>query len=195
MSLAGIDAALFAALLPTQHDGTPSASRPFALVARHTGAWTREALGHVVGQYPAALLRANGASYVRSPETILGDGDARAPEGWSVLVALEEPRAADEALQGADGVPGLLVLIDVVLGVLNGLAVAGAETQARAAGWRWVPELARYGVLTAAELVFTVERIAPSVTPTLVGEPWEDADGELGPPGAPPTLFHTDLDD
>lgn len=196
MSLAGIDSALFAALAATGHAGTFSAEQPFSLVARHTGPWTREALQHVCAQYPAALLRANGASYsAAAPMTILGETEMRAPEGWSVLVALEDPRSADDATQGADGVPGLLTLIDRVLAVLNELPVPGAQTSARAVGWRWVPELARGGVLTAAEILFTVERTPPAVTSALVGEPWEDADGDLGPPGAPRTAFHTDLDD
>lgn len=195
MSLATIDAALFTALSAAEHAGTLSADRPFALVARHTGPWTREALSHVVGQYPAALLRANGASYAAGPVTILGASESRAPEGWSVLVAIEEPRSADDATQGADGVPGLLTLIDRALAALNGLEVAGAETFSRATGWRWVPELARGGVLTAAEVLFTVERTPPSVTAALAGVPWEDADGGLGPPGAPQTPFHTDLDE
>lgn len=196
MSLASIDSALFTALAATGHAGTLSADRPFALVARHTGPWTREALQHVCGQYPAALLRANGASYAPStPGTILGETEMRAPEGWSVLVALEDPRSADDATQGADGVPGLLTLIDRVLGVLNDLPIATAQTAARAMGWRWVPELARGAVVTAAEVIFVVERVPPAATVALLGEPWERADGDLGPPDAPRTAFHTDLDD
>lgn len=196
MSLASIDAALFAALSATVVTGARSAERPFSLVARHTGPWTQEALAHVVGQYPAALLRANGASYsLLGPVTILGESESRAPEGWSVLVALEEPRSADDAVQGTVAAPGLLTLVDRVLAVLNGLPIGDAETTARASGWRWVPELARGGVLTAAEILFVVERTPPAVTAALVGEPWERADGDFGPPGAPRTAFHTDLDD
>lgn len=192
MSLAAIDAAIFAALTALGHAGTPSTGRPFSLVARHTGGWTRDTIQHVAGQYPVALLRANGANYTLGADTLLGDLEARAPEAWSVLVALEDPRGADEATQGADGVPGLLTLIDLVLGAVNALP-CGAERNARAAGWRWVPELAREGVLSAAEVLFIVDRIPPSVTLAAPGEPLEEIDGVLGPPGAIDNPAHIEL--
>lgn len=193
MSLAGIDATLFQALAGLAHAGEASDAHPFALVARHTGTWAREALHHVAGQYPVCLLRANGAAYSLAADTLLGDVESRAPEGWSVLVAVEEPRDATAALQGAADVPGLLTLIDLVLGAVNGLAVDGAERNARAAGWRWVPELVRDGVVTAAEVLFVVDRIPPSVAALPQGEPFEGADGDTHVPGGLGVPMHVDL--
>lgn len=197
MSLATIDAALLAALAVLGHTGTASDAQPFALVARHTGPWTREALQHVVGQYPACLLRPNGAAYGLSGDTILGDGEVRAPEGWSVLVALEDPRSADDALQGVSGAPGLLTLIDLALSRVNLLPVAGTDVEryARASGWRWVPELVRDGTVTAAEILLVVDRIPPSVAQLAPGEPFERADGETHVPDGPAVPMHVALDD
>ena len=122
MSLAALDAALFASLSATQWitaTGSTVAT-PFALVGRYAGELSVLGIRETCAQYPAALLRYDGGASMRTVDAVEGVDDT-GTEAWTVFVAVEEPREIDDAIAATDAqVPGALALIDAVLLALNG---------------------------------------------------------------------------
>lgn len=126
VTLAAIDAAIFAALAALQHSGTPDTAHPFAYVGRFAGNVEGRSIREVCAQYPAALLRFDRAPATRTVNAVEGVED-RATAVWTVLTALEEPREIDDAIAATDPlVPGALALVDAVTGAVNGLVIDGA---------------------------------------------------------------------
>lgn len=126
-TLADIDQALFVALsaLQTAVPTGPTTAAPFALVARWAGDLTEDAIGEACGQYPCALLCWDGEQSARDIDTQGPDSEDVGHAAWSVIVALEDPRGIDDAIQGATGVPGALTLVGQAIGACNALFVAG----------------------------------------------------------------------
>jgi hypothetical protein len=170
-TLVTAEGALFAALsaLLTDQPTGPTDARPFACVGRYSGPVDPEqGLGEVAAQWPCALLRWNGEAATREVDTELAGVQDRAAIGFDVLVGLEDPRAIDDAIAGAAGVPGLLALSDAVIAACNGLALdlatPASETlrlrRARYTGARneWI----RRGVVYVMAVGFEVLRAAPT---------------------------------
>jgi len=152
MSLATIDSAILTALAGAVAVPATS-SAPFALAGRYAGPVTREGLSRVCGgQFPSALLRFDGEQPQRIVNTLAGVED-RGIAIWSIIVALEEPRAIDDAInQSAAGAAGILQCLDVAIGAVNGLIVTPAGTTWRDRPLRAaaaVPELVDEGVCYA----------------------------------------------
>jgi hypothetical protein len=149
-TLASIDTALLAALAACV--ATPqTAPAPFALVARYAGPVTREGLSRVCGgQYPAALLRFDGEVPTRIVNTLLAGIEDRGIAAWSVIVVSEEPREIDDAINAsAVGAPGILQLLDIAMGAVNGLLIDGLWNQRPARVSSTTPELVEAGVVYA----------------------------------------------
>ena len=152
MSLAVIDSAILTALA-AKVAVPATATAPFALAGRYAGPVTREGLSRVCGgQFPAVLLRFDGEQPQRIVN-VLADVSDRGAATWSVIVALEDPRAIDDAMnQSAVGAAGILQLLDVALGAVNGLIVTPPGTTWRDRPLRAsaaVPELVDEGVCYA----------------------------------------------
>ena len=132
-TLASIDTALYGAVsaLGCPVNGIVSDAQPFALVARHAGPLTVDTLQHVGPQYPCALVAFDAESATRAVDSVGGESDDRAVGEWVVYVATEDPRAVDDAVQGAAGVPGALALVGQVIAVANGLVVDGTYRNRR----------------------------------------------------------------
>ena len=166
-TLSTIDTALFAALAAGQHTGTPTASAPFALVGRYAGEVNEQGISEACAQFPSAFLRYDGGAATRTVDAIEGTEDAGL-ESWTVLVCLEEPRAVDEAVQGASPLtPGFLVLVERVLELCNGLVFDGAfrDRRVRVAEYGR-PALIKRGALYVYSVRFECRRPLPSVALT-----------------------------
>lgn len=169
-TLAQIDAALFTALSTLLTDVTtgPTDARPFALVGRYAGRWTAEGvLAQCGALYPACLLRWPGEDAARTVQTQGYGGEDVGRGRWHVLVVLQEPRAIDDAVQGAAGVPGALTLIGQVIGACNRLFVDGLW-QGRAVRYLRAGEyepLVHLGVAYAYEVVFEALRETEAADP------------------------------
>ena len=149
-TLASIDTALLAALAACV--ATPqTAPAPFALVARYAGPVTREGLSRVCGgQYPAVLLRFDGEVPTRIVNTLMAGIEDRGVAAWSVIVVSEEPREIDDAMNAAAvGAPGILQLLDVAMGAVNGLLIDGLWNQRPARVTSTTVELVEAGVVYA----------------------------------------------
>ena len=168
-TLVSLDAILYTALAALLTDQTtgPTAGKPFACVGRYAGTVPPEGISEVGAQYPCALLRFNAEDSTRD---VRGFGAAsiedRATASWSVLVAVEDPRDIADGMIGTNSAPGLLSLVDAVIGACNGLVVAGAHMQqaTRYAGVR--AELVRRGVVYVYAVAFEAMRDAPLATIT-----------------------------
>lgn len=163
-----IDSALFAALALGLHTGTPTADTPFSLVARYAGEVDEVGIQEACAQFPAAFLRYDGGVSLRSVDAIEGIEDA-GTESWTVLVAVEEPRLVDEAVQGTSPLtPGFLPLIDRVLALCNGLVFDSAfrDRRVRVADYGR-PVLVKRGVLYVYGVRFECRRALPSVALTV----------------------------
>lgn len=148
-TLASIDTAMITALQDTV--AVPStAARPFALAARYAGEVTREGLSRVCGgQFPAVLLRFDGEQSRRIVD-VLASVEDRGIATWSVIAVAEDPREIDSGINDTSAAsPGVLQLLDVAMGAVNGLLVAGTynERPLRCADVR--PELVDAGVVYA----------------------------------------------
>lgn len=149
-TLASIDTALLAALAACV--ATPqTAPFPFALAARYAGPVTREGLSRVCGgQYPAVLLRFDGEVPTRIVNTLMAGIEDRGIAAWSVIVVSEEPREIDNAINAsAVGAPGILQLLDVAMGAVNGLLIDGLWGQRPMRVSSTTPELVEAGVVYA----------------------------------------------
>lgn len=149
-TLASIDTALLAALAACV--ATPqTAPAPFALAARYAGPVTREGLSRVCGgQYPAALLRFDGEVPTRIVNTLMAGIEDRGVAAWSVIVVSEEPREIDNAINAsAVGAPGILQLLDVAMGAVNGLLIDGLWNQRPMRVSSTTPEIVEAGVVYA----------------------------------------------
>ena len=149
-TLASIDTALLTALAACV--ATPqTAPAPFALVARYAGPVTREGLSRVCGgQYPAVLLRFDGEVPTRIVNTLMAGIEDRGVAAWSVIVVSEEPREIDDAMNAAAvGAPGILQMLDVAMGAINGLLVAGLYNERPARVTSTAVELVEAGVVYA----------------------------------------------
>lgn len=181
-TLAQLDAALFAALGALQA-GPPDDARPFALVGRYAGAFTPAGVeAQCLAQYPAALLRWSDETAERDVDTTLaGDPEDRARSVWTVLAVAEDPRAVDDGLAGAAGVPGVFALVDAVLGACNALLVDGLWHERRLRYVRAAPSapLTHLGTTYAAEVTFEALRVAPGVTAPDATTPLTSLVGDL----------------
>ena len=167
-TLSTIDTALFAALAAGQHTGTPTASAPFALVGRYAGEVNEQGISEACAQFPSAFLRYDGGAATRTVDAIEGTEDAGL-ESWTVLVCLEEPRAVDEAVQGASPLtPGFLVLVERVLELCNGLVFDGAfrDRRVRVAEYGR-PALIKRGALYVYSVRFECRRPLPAAALTV----------------------------
>lgn len=167
MTLAAIDAALYAALAVTQHNGTATDAAPFALVGRYAGELTPDGIREASAQYPCAFLRWDSGAATRTVDAVEGVEDA-AVETWTVLVAVEEPRAIDDAISAtATLAPGALTLIDAVLGACNGLVFDGAwrDRRVRCAGY--APALVKRGEVYVYAVRFEAKRALPQLALTV----------------------------
>lgn len=167
-TLSTIDTALFAALAAGQHTGTPTATAPFALVARYAGEASEQGIAEACAQYPSAFLRYDGGGATRTVDAIEGIEDAGL-ESWTVLVCLEEPRSVDEAVQGVSPLtPGFLPLIERVIELCNGLVVDGVfrDRRVRVAEYGR-PVLIKRGALYVYSVRFECRRPLPSVALTI----------------------------
>lgn len=163
-----IDSALFDALALGQHTGTPTADAPFSLVARYAGEVDAPGIQEACAQFPAAFLRYDGGASTRTVDAVEGTEDAGI-ESWTVLVAVEEPRVVDEAVQGSSPLtPGFLPLIDRVLALCNGLVFDSAfrDRRVRVADYGR-PVLVKRGVLYVYGVRFEARRVLPSVDLTV----------------------------
>lgn len=173
-SLADVDAALFAALKALE--AAPlSDAQPFAMVGRYAGEFSKDGLGDVVGtQYPAALLRFDSETGLRTIETIGPDSEDRMTDRWTVVVALEDPRSMDDAIAGNTGMPGALTLIGAVTAACNALQVDGLwhECSVRQTSVVAIPALIRRGVAYAYAVVLEAWRVAEeAVDPVVTTQP------------------------
>lgn len=190
-TLAAIDAALLAALVALQHNGTPSDVQPFAAVVRGWPPLDAKLLEILAAQTPGVILTWGRVKpqLVPNTDTILGtpQPEARSPETWTALIVLEEPREVDDATQGVSGLPGMFPLVDLVVGAVQGLAVAGTwqGRRVRVAEYGPEPKLSRRGEVYAAEVVIVAERTTPHVTdgPATGATPLDEIQGDNGPPG------------
>lgn len=188
-TLAEIDAALYAALTPLLTDQTTGITdaRPFATVSRYVGELTQEALQQAGATFPACLLRFDGEASDRDVSTIGGDTEERGRAQWTVAVAVEDPRAADDLIQGATGVPGALTLAGQVLARVNALLVSDS--------WRWRrvryvdtrPVLARPGVAYVLALRFEAFRAVEQATTTQASTPLTGVRGDVNLTGTADT--------
>lgn len=191
-TLAAIDAALLAALAALQHNGTPSDAQPFAAVVRGWPPLDAKLLEILAAQTPGVILTWGRVKpqLVPNTDTILGtpQPEARSPETWTALIVLEEPREVDDATQGVSGLPGMFPLVDLVLGAVQGLAVAGTWQGRRVRVTEYGPDakLSKRGEVYVTEVVVVAERTTPHVTdgPAAGAVPLEQMRGEHGPPGA-----------
>jgi hypothetical protein len=163
LSLFDVDAALVAALAALQA-GPPDDAHPFALVGRWAGPVTADGLGEVASQYPCALLRLADEQATRVVDTAGSDAEDRAAAHFDVLVALEDPRALDDALAGGAGAPGLYKLQGAVLAALNGLAVTDAWFNRRVRYVATRNELIARGRVYVLAVAFEVLRDAEQAT-------------------------------
>ena len=168
MSLASLDAALYAALTATQlvTASGPTVARPFALVGRYAGELSTVGIQETCAQYPAALLRYDGGASARTVDAIEGVDDT-GTEAWTVLVAVEEPREIDDAIAATSAqVPGALALIDAVLLALNGLVFDDAwrDRRVRVAGY--APALIARGTVYVYGVRFEARRQLPQAPMT-----------------------------
>lgn len=161
-TLAQIDAALFTALQALE-SGPPTDTQPFALVGRYAGRWTREGVvAQCAAQYPAALLRQDREEGRRTVDGVGYNSQDVGTARWTVLVVLQEPRAVDDAVQGATGVPGMLTLQGAVTGALNALVVTGLWHGGRTVRYVRAADyepLIHLGVAYAREVVFEAQRV------------------------------------
>lgn len=184
-TLAQLDAAIFAALGALQTDQTtgPTAGKPFALVGRYAGAFTPRGVGSQCNaQYPAALLRWSDEFAERDVDiTLAGDAEDRGRSLWTVLVVVEDPRAIDDGMAGATGVPGVFTLVDAVLGACNALIIAGTWHERRLRYVRAAPSapLTDLGVTYAAEVTFEAARVAPAAATTDASVPLTSLVGDV----------------
>lgn len=181
MTLAAIDQTLFARLETLRVSGSPptySLATPFAMVDRYVGPIEEEGIREACALYPACLLRADGDGATRVVNVVSGDSEDRVAETWSVLIAVEDPRAIVDGVVGVAGAPGILLLIDVVIGALNGLYFADSYRQRRIryTGWRY--ELAKRGNLYVVAVGFEALRVAPTT---------DEPDAPNGPDSPPLT--------
>lgn len=149
-TLASIDTALLAALAGCV--AVPqTALAPFAVATRYAGPVTREGLSRVAGsQYPAVLLRFDGEVPTRIVNTLMAGIEDRGVAAWSVIVVSEEPREIDDAMNAvAVGAPGILQLLDIAMGAVNGLLIDGLWNQRPARVSSTTPELVEAGVVYA----------------------------------------------
>lgn len=196
-TLAAIDAALFAALAALSAS-PPTDAQPFALVGRYDGEPTKDGLLEAMAQFPCALLRWDDEKAVRDVDTAGPGSEDRGAGHWTVLVALEDPRAIDDALQGATGAPGLFALVDAVLGACNALQVAGLwrGRSVRYVDATPVRALTVRGVAYARAVRFEALRAAPTAAdPVVSTQPLTDVRGDINQqnPGgdAPRNPFET----
>ena len=164
MSLAVIDTAILTALV-AKVAVPATTTAPFALAGRYAGPVTREGLSRVCGgQFPAVLVRFDGEQSARIVN-VLADVEDRGVATWSVIVALEDPRAIDDAInQSAAGAAGILQCLDVALGAVNGLIVTPSGTTWRDRPLRAasaVPELVDDGVCYAYSVRVEAQRDLP----------------------------------
>lgn len=147
-TLASIDTALLAALAGCV--AVPqTALAPFAVTTRYAGPVTREGLSRVCGgQYPAVLLRFDGEVPSRIANTLMAGIEDRGIATWSVIVVSEEPREIDDAMNAvAVGAPGILQLLDIAMGAVNGLLIDGLWNQRPARVTSTAVELVEAGVV------------------------------------------------
>ena len=169
MSLAALDAALYAALSATQWitASGPTTARPFALVGRYAGGLSVDGIRETCAQYPAALLRYDGGGSTRTVDAVEGVDDT-GTEAWTVLVAVEEPREIDDAIAATDAqVPGALALIDAVLLALNGLVFDEAWRDRRVRVVGYAPALIARGTVYVYAVRFEARRELPQAPMTV----------------------------
>ena len=178
LSLADVDGLLYtalSALLINVTTGT-TAARPFACVGRFAGSLDETSVREVVTQYPAALLCYEGETVTRTVNTLAGDAEDRGLNAWVVYVCVEDARAIDDGTLGSTTAPGVMRLVDSVLGVLNGLlltatdgstvstvSTAWMDRRLRCVGTR--EALIRRGVVYVYAIGFEAARALPQVTP------------------------------
>lgn len=172
-TLKDIDAALYAALAALQTDPgvAPTDAKPFALVARFDGEFAPEQLAEFGAQYPLCALRWDDEASAREVDTIGPDSEDVARSGWTVLVAVEDPRAVDDALVGASGALGLFDLVSKVVGACNALYVSAGLWRGRAVRYvrtTRVPALTRKGVAYARAVTFEARRVAEDAADPVV---------------------------
>ena len=161
-TLASIDTALLAALAACV-TAPQTAINPFAVATRYAGPVTREGLSRVCGgQYPAVLLRFDGEVPTRIVNTLMAGIEDRGIAAWSVIVVSEEPREIDDAINAsAVGAPGILQLLDVAMGAVNGLLIDGLWGQRPTRVSSITPELVEAGVVYAYAARVEAQRDLP----------------------------------
>jgi hypothetical protein len=189
-TLAAIDAALFTALGTLVHTGTATAQRPFARAVR---GWAPidASLLTLAPQSPAVILvwGRTKPQLVQASDTILGtpQPESRSPETWTIYVVHGETRDVDVALHGETAAPGVLPLVDAVLGTVQGLAVAGTwqGRRVRVADYGPHGALSQRGSVYVADVVVVAERATPHVTDAAPdgATPLDEIQGDNGPPG------------
>jgi glutamine amidotransferase len=122
-------------------------------------------------------------------DTILGtpQPESRSPETWTIYVVHGETRDVDVALHGESAAPGVLPLVDAVLGTVQGLAVAGTwqGRRVRVADYGPHGALSQRGSVYVADVVVVAERATPHVTDAAPdgATPLDEIQGDNGPPG------------
>lgn len=204
LSLATIEAALFAALEPIVTNVTtgPTEARPFAMLGRFAGELGENEIREVCSQYPALLLAFGGEQSVRTVRTLAGAAEDRGTSAWTVYVCVEDPRAIEDGTIGSTAAPGGLRLIDAAETVLNGLLIPGTwmNQRLRTAGAR--EALIRRGVVYVWAIAFDVMRALPQVTPADDSVDLEEVAGDVNlvdtlnddSPGNPVVQFIADTE-
>ena len=163
MTLATLDAALYAALAVAQHAGTATDAAPFALVGRYAGDLSEDGLTEACAQYPAALLRWDGGAASRTVDAIEGVEDMGV-EAWTVFVALEDVRSIDDAVASTTtGAPGGLSLIDRVLSACNGLVTDDLWRDRRVRASAYGAALIKRGIVYVYSVRFEARRALPQL--------------------------------
>ena len=188
-TLQALDAALYTALGNLVHTGTASAERPFARAVR---GWAPVdgSLLTLAPQSPAVILvwGRTKPQLVQASDTILGtpQPESRSPETWTIYIAHGETRDVDVALQGTTDAPGMLPLVDAVLGAVQGLAAAGTWQGRRVRVVDYGPNgaLSQRGSVYVADVVVVAERTTPHVTDAAPdgATPLDEIQGDNGPP-------------
>lgn len=205
MSLAALDAILYAALAATQFvtAAGPTTGAPFALVARYAGELSETGIVETCGQYPCALLRWDAGAATRTVDAVEGVEDMGV-EAWTVFVAVEEPREIDDATAQTDPlVPGAYALIDCVLGALNGLVLDSAWRDRRLRVSGYGPALIKRGTVYVYSVRFEARRALPQapMTTEQAGDGQDlvtiaadvDLEGTADAPGNPQTSLAIDF--
>lgn len=198
-TLAATRSGLYTALSALQTNVTtgPTTGRPFALVTHYSGEMTPDGLSLVCAQYPAALLRYDGAASRRTVSTVSGDSEEVAAETFSVFVALAEPRDIADAEVGASGAPGLDDLVDAVHGVCNALAITGLwrGRRVRHVSTQDAPGMIVRGSCYVRQLRYEALRALPQATTSQTSTPLTSVRGDVNlvaPSGeAAPDPFET----